>query len=65
VFTALVITFIFAGILLIRGLSSYGKYGHDCTFKHKEVHFMALQVSGHRTEDTSQGPQIGQITYHL
>jgi len=26
---------------------------------------MALQVSGHRTEDTSQGPQIGQITYHL
>ena len=27
--------------------------------------YMALQVSGHRTEDTSQGPQIGQITYHL
>jgi len=26
---------------------------------------MALQVSGHRTEDTSQGPQLGQITYHL
>ena len=27
--------------------------------------YMALQVSDHRTEDTSQGPQIGQITYHL
>jgi len=29
-----------------------------CSFK-----YMALHVSGHRTEDTSQGPHIEHITF--
>ena len=60
-FTERVIIFIFTGIILIRGLSSYDKYGHDCTFKH-EVH---LNIWHYKFPATERKIQLGQITYHL
>ena len=43
------------------------KNGHDYSPLNTRYSFkcIALHISGHRTEDTSQGPPIGQITYHL